>query len=124
MTTTQVMVVDDSLTVRKQLAQILTSAGFGVIEAVDGKDAFEQLTGGTRPALMILDANMPRMGGLELLEKMHETSIGGVSVVMLTTEGDARVMHRAKSLGAKGWIIKPFKSDLLLSAVKKLTAVV
>jgi two-component system chemotaxis response regulator CheY len=64
---------------------------------------------------------MPRMNGIEFLEALAANG-GGPPVVMLTTEGEAELMRRARVLGAKGWIVKPFKADILVAAAKKLTA--
>jgi two-component system chemotaxis response regulator CheY len=63
---------------------------------------------------------MPKMGGLEFLE---QTKANGstVPVVMLTTEGQPEMIQRAKALGAKGWIVKPFKPEHLVAAARKLT---
>jgi two-component system, chemotaxis family, chemotaxis protein CheY len=67
--------------------------------------------------------NMPRLNGLEMLERVKG---GGknpnLPVVMLTTEGQPQMIQKAKGFGAKGWIVKPFKPDLLVGAVKKLAA--
>jgi len=119
--TTTVMVVDDSNVVRKLVGSALSSAGFDVIEAEDGVNALELLSSDAAPSLIVLDMNMPRMGGLELLQKMKDQSMASVPVVMLTTEGQPRLMQQAKALGAKGWIVKPFKADMLVAAVRKLT---
>jgi two-component system, chemotaxis family, chemotaxis protein CheY len=117
-----VMVVDDSLMVRQQVGGALKRAGFGIVEAQDGSDALEKLAGSEGVALIVLDINMPRMGGLEFLEELRSSGKhNDVPVVMLTTEGQPRLMQQAKALGAKGWIIKPFKEDLLVAAVQRLT---
>ncbi len=117
---TNILVVDDSAMVRKQVERALTAAGFVVLEACDGADALVQLQGDTTMGLVVCDVNMPRMNGIELLEKMSAASLV-VPVVMLTTEGQAELIQRAKSLGAKGWIMKPFKAELLVATAKKLT---
>ncbi len=119
--TSPVMVVDDSLMVRHQVKQALTDAGFEVVEAVDGIDALEKAT--TTPvSLVVCDVNMPRMNGLEFLEQLRRREVGGARtpVVMLTTEGQHELIQRARALGAKGWIIKPFKAELLVATAKKL----
>jgi two-component system chemotaxis response regulator CheY len=119
--TSPVMVVDDSLMVRQQVKQALTEAGFEVVEAVDGIDALEKAM--TTPvSLVVCDVNMPRMNGLEFLEQLRRREVGGARtpVVMLTTEGQHELIQRARALGAKGWIIKPFKADLLVATAKKL----
>jgi len=116
----KVMVVDDSPSVRQQVGMALTQAGYGVVEAVDGQDGLSKAaTSGV--SLVICDINMPRMNGLEMVEKMKaDPKTSALPVVMLTSEGQPALMDRAKKAGAKGWIIKPFKADLLIAAVKKL----
>jgi two-component system chemotaxis response regulator CheY len=116
-----VMVVDDSQTVRQTVSMVLTAAGFDVIEGVDGIDAMEKLRQTPGVALVFCDVNMPRMNGLEMLETMRQDpTVAGTPVVMLTSEGQASLVARAKDSGAKGWIVKPFKPEFLLAAVKKL----
>jgi two-component system, chemotaxis family, chemotaxis protein CheY len=119
-----VMVVDDSQMVRKQVARVLVAAGFVIIEAQDGVDALAQLSkGNPAPSLIVLDVNMPNMDGLEFLQSLRGRAGDGAipPVVMLTTEGEPRLMQEAKALGAKGWIVKPFQPEMLLAAVQKLT---
>jgi len=117
----KILIVDDSATVRQQVGMALTQAGYGIVEAVDGLDALAKLDPSI--ALMICDVNMPRLDGLSTLEKMRtEGRWAAVPVVMLTTEGIPALMARAKAAGAKGWIIKPFKAELLVAAVKRLLA--
>ncbi|MGC4067636.1 MAG: response regulator [Polyangiaceae bacterium] len=119
----KILVVDDSATVRQQVGLALTQAGFDILEAVDGMDGVEKMNHANDIALVICDVNMPRMNGLEMLEKVAAERKGAmVPVVMLTTEGQPELVERAKRAGAKGWIVKPFKAELLVAAAKKLTA--
>jgi two-component system chemotaxis response regulator CheY len=120
---TTVMVVDDSTMVRRQVSEVLTAVGFTVVEACDGVEALEMLNAAPQPSLIVLDVNMPRMSGLELLQRMRDDKLPMVPVVLLTTEGQPRMMQQAKDLGAKGWIVKPFKADLLIGAARKLTQI-
>ena len=120
--TQTVMVVDDSASVRMQASRALTSAGYDVIEAVDGLDALEKLAGGATVALVVCDINMPRMSGVELVESLAQQSTPQPPILMLTTEGHPALIQRAKASGAKGWMMKPFKPELLVAAARKLTA--
>ena len=117
----KVLVIDDSMMVRQQVGRALTTAGFTVIEATDGVDALEKLSAASDTSLVVCDVNMPRMNGIEFLERVNQTTLK-IPVVMLTTEGQPELIQRAKALGAKGWIVKPFKPELLVAAAKKLTA--
>ncbi|MET0386534.1 MAG: response regulator [Polyangiales bacterium] len=116
----KILVVDDSAAVRQQVGMTLQQAGYAVAEAGDGVEGLQQLNKGG-VAMVICDVNMPRMGGLEMIESMKsEQRYVTTPVVMLTTEGHPDLLERAKRAGAKGWIVKPFKADLLLAAVAKL----
>ena len=118
----KVIIVDDSATMRQQVSMVLKPAGFEIVEAVDGMDGLAKIEADPSIAIVILDVNMPRMNGIELAEQLKENGRmdKGLNVVMLTTEGRPDLIRRAKDAGAKGWIVKPFKPDLLLSAVQKM----
>ena len=119
----KVLIVDDSATIRQQVRAALASAGFDVVEASDGTEGAETINRLADLAAVICDVNMPRMGGLEMLEVVKkDPKHTGLPVVMLTTEGQHELIQRAKAAGAKGWIVKPFKPDLLLAAIRKLTS--
>ena len=116
----KILVVDDSPTVRQQVSTVLTQAGFEIVEAVDGADAITKVD--LSITMMICDVNMPRMNGLETLEKLRsDVRWKTLPVVMLTTEGQPALIERAKKSGAKGWIIKPFKPELLVAAIQRIT---
>ncbi len=119
----RVLVVDDSATVRQQVGMALQQAGYEIVEAVDGADGLSKLSDDSDISMVICDINMPRMSGLEMIEHIAQSkTIKKVPIVMLTTEGQPALIQRARKAGAKGWIVKPFKADLLLAAVNKLTA--
>jgi two-component system, chemotaxis family, chemotaxis protein CheY len=118
-----VLVVDDSMMIRQQVGGALIAAGFDVIEAKDGLDALDQLKTHKDVSIVVCDVTMPRMSGLEFLESLRcDGMLPELPVVMLTTEGQFARIQRAKALGAKAWMIKPFKPDLLVATLKKLTA--
>jgi two-component system chemotaxis response regulator CheY len=119
----KVLIVDDSPTVRQQVSVALKQAGFEVVEAVDGFEGVSKVSQDRDIRMVILDVNMPRMNGLEMLETVKRDAINaGLHVVMLTSEGQQGLIERAKKAGAKGWIVKPFKAELLVAAVRKLLA--
>jgi two-component system, chemotaxis family, chemotaxis protein CheY len=117
----KVLVVDDSDTVRKQVRQALAPASYEVVEAVDGLDGLEKIRGSRDLCLVLCDVNMPRMTGLEMIAQLHGEGIS-TPVIMLTSEGQPSLIRRAREAGAKGWIIKPFKVEMLLAAVNKVTS--
>jgi len=118
----KILVVDDSITVRQQVGLALTQAGFEIVEAADGQDGLNTIESDKQIALVICDVNMPRMNGLEMLEAVKaKPAYADLKVIMLTTEGQAEMVDRAKKAGAKGWIVKPFKAELLVATAKKLT---
>ncbi len=116
------LVVDDSMMVRMQVKRALQGANFEIVEANDGVDALEKITAHQDVDFVVLDVNMPRMSGIEFLEALrHELPEVTPAIVMLTTEGQPELVQRARALGVKGWIIKPFKADLLVATAQKLT---
>jgi two-component system, chemotaxis family, chemotaxis protein CheY len=119
----KILIVDDSSTVRQQVRVALATAGFDVIEAADGVEAAEILAERKDLGAVLCDVNMPRMGGLEMLELVQAKGhLNGLPVVMLTTEGQQALVQRAKQAGARGWIVKPFKPEQLVATMRKLTA--
>ena len=120
----KIIIVDDSATMRSQVRLALTPGNFELVEAVDGQDGLDKVNADPEINVMILDVNMPRMNGIELAEALASNGriAKGLSIVMLTTEGHAELIQRAKAAGAKGWIVKPFKPDLLLAAIQKMAA--
>jgi two-component system chemotaxis response regulator CheY len=100
----------------------LTQAGFEVVEAVDGQDGVNKIRTDSKLSAVICDVNMPKKTGLELIEEIKGGGPNSdVPIVVLTTEGQPAMVQRAKAAGAKGWIVKPFKPNLLVAALQKLT---
>jgi two-component system chemotaxis response regulator CheY len=117
----KIVVVDDSRTARQQVGAALSEAGYAIVEGVDGVDGIAKVISNLDASLIICDVNMPNMGGLEMLEALRRDHPGlSVPIIMLTTEGQLELVQRAKQSGARGWIVKPFKPHMLLSAVRKL----
>ncbi len=119
----KVLIVDDSATIRQQVRAALSSVACEIVEAADGAEGLEVISGRDDLAMVLCDVNMPRMGGLEMLELVGARGrLGTLPIVMLTTEGQPAMVQRAKAAGAKGWIVKPFKPELLVATVRKLAA--
>src|SRR5258706_11732550 len=94
----KILVVDDSSTVRQQVGSALAGAGYEIVEASDGLDGVAVLSGSDEFAAVICDVNMPRMTGLEMLEKVKaEPKNATLPILMLTTEGHAGAIQRAKA---------------------------
>jgi two-component system, chemotaxis family, chemotaxis protein CheY len=118
----KILIIDDSATVRQQVRSALVGGGFEVLEAADGVEGLEAISTREDLAAVLCDVNMPRMGGLEVLE--HAKAKGHLArlpVLMLTTEGQSALVQQAKAFGAKGWIVKPFKPEQLIATMRKLT---
>ncbi|MBF0464063.1 MAG: response regulator [Nitrospirae bacterium] len=114
-----IMLIDDSATLREVLGTTLKKTGYTVIEAKDGKDALSKLTG--KIHLMICDVNMPNMDGIEFLKEIKKNATYKFTpIIMLTTESQETKKQEGKEAGAKAWLVKPFKPDVLLSAIEKL----
>ncbi|APJ03121.1 response regulator [Silvanigrella aquatica] len=117
----KVLIVDDAKTIRQQVNFTLSKGGFEVIEAVDGLDGIEKLKANTDVKAIVSDINMPNMDGLAMVAAINSNaSLPHPPILILTTEGANEMVQQAKKAGASGWIIKPFKPEVLLEAVKKL----
>jgi two-component system, chemotaxis family, chemotaxis protein CheY len=118
----KVLVVDDSALIRRQVGNALRTAGYEVVEAVDGQDAREKLATAHDTSMIVCDVTMPRMNGIEFLTAVQQDGTYKGPIVMLTTEGRPELIARAKTLGVKGWLVKPLKPEFLLATVAKLVA--
>jgi len=117
----QILVVDDSSTVRNEVGDFLKGNGLSVAFAVDGRDGLSKLQGDSGIKLIVCDVNMPNMDGLTMAEKVRsELHNSAVNIIMLTTENSPVMKERGKAAGIKGWIVKPFKGDAVLATFKKL----
>jgi two-component system, chemotaxis family, chemotaxis protein CheY len=117
----QILVVDDSATVRNEVSSFLIQNGLTVTTADDGKDGLDKLRSDSAIKLVISDVNMPNVDGLTMVERIRsELGNTTVNIIMLTTESDPRMKERGKAAGVKGWIVKPFKGDAVVGSIKKL----
>jgi two-component system, chemotaxis family, chemotaxis protein CheY len=115
-----ILTVDDSPSMRKMVSFTLVGAGYQVVEAVDGVDAFEKAQ--LQPFdLVLTDQNMPRMDGLGLTRKLREhPHFKTVPILMLTTESSDLMKQAGRAAGATGWLVKPFDPHRLIEVIKKV----
>jgi chemosensory pili system protein ChpA (sensor histidine kinase/response regulator) len=118
----EVLIVDDSLSVRRVLSNVAGNAGWVPLTARDGLEALELIQSRKRPpGVILLDIEMPRMDGFELTATLRGLpAYAGVPIVMLTSR--AGMKHRAKAfgLGVSDYLVKPFEPDVLVRVVERL----
>jgi two-component system, chemotaxis family, chemotaxis protein CheY len=115
-----ILTVDDSASVRQMVKITLSAAGYGVVEAGDGRDGLAKAKS-NQINMVVTDLNMPGMNGLEFIRELRQMPpYRGIPIVFLTTESDDGIKQQAKAAGATGWITKPFKQEQLLAVAKKL----
>jgi chemosensory pili system protein ChpA (sensor histidine kinase/response regulator) len=119
--TTTVMVVDDSVTVRKVTSRLLERNGMEVITAKDGLDAVAQLQD-HRPDIILLDIEMPRMDGFEVASFVrHDESLRDTPICMITSRTGEKHRERALAIGVNEYLGKPFQETELLDTISRLT---
>jgi two-component system, chemotaxis family, chemotaxis protein CheY len=108
----KVLVVDDDVVSRMVLMHMIDSLGdYEILEAEDGADAWEQLEHGLRPSIVFCDLRMPRLSGMELLERIKTSpALGGVPFVLVSSATERATVEQASGLGAAGYVIKPFEA--------------
>lgn len=115
-----VLIVDDSQTIRREVSDALSQAGFAVVEAEDGVAGLE-CARLQEFSMILVDVNMPRMGGLDMLDHLkRDPKTASIPVLLITTEADAELVQRARDAGAKGWLVKPIKLKQVVSTVSAL----
>ncbi len=120
--TRTVMVVDDSVTVRKVTSRLLERHGYDVLLAKDGMDAIAKLED-THPDIMLLDIEMPRMDGFEVASLVrHNPNLEDLPIIMITSRTGEKHRERAFQIGVNAYMGKPFQEDQLLETIAELLA--
>lgn len=115
-----ILAVDDSPSMRKMVSFTLTGAGYHVVEAVDGQDAYEKALN-HRVDLVLADQNMPRLDGIGLTRKLREhPNFKSIPILILTTESSDQMKQAGRAAGATGWLVKPFDPSRLIDVIKKV----
>ena len=116
----QILIADDSESIREILAFSLENTGYEVIVAKDGMDALSFFDG--RPIdLLLTDYHMPKLTGLELIRKVRQIEdYKFLPILVLTTEKQVEIIREARDSGATGWLLKPFNTEKLLQTLRKV----
>ncbi len=117
----KVLVLEDSASARQMLIKELQTYGsaFELLEAEDGVSGW-QIMQEQQPDLILLDLNLPGMGGEEILERMREhPRLKETRVIVISTSGDATDMHRHHRLGVDGFLVKPFRLSQFHREIQK-----
>jgi chemosensory pili system protein ChpA (sensor histidine kinase/response regulator) len=118
-----VLLVDDSVSVRKVMSKLISGAGWSPIATKDGLDALETLEGMPQPPeIILLDIEMPRMDGFELLSTLRgQDRFRQIPIVMISSRTSEKHRQKAKELGATDYVVKPFQERALLALICELT---
>ena len=115
-----VLVVEDSVTQREMISNLLRGSGLTVSEASDGVEALERIQGKS-PDLVVLDIVMPRMNGYELCRRLkNDPKTKDVPIVMCSSKGEEFDRYWGMKQGADAYIAKPFQPNELVGTVKQL----
>src|ERR1700674_5370224 len=115
MSTATILIVDDEPQIRRVMRTTLSSNGYTVIEARSGEEALEIMRT-ERPELVLLDVNMPGMGGLEICREIRDQS--DVAIIMLTVRNTEHDKVLALDAGADDYVVKPFSMEELLARIR------
>ncbi|MBK7141017.1 MAG: response regulator [bacterium] len=117
-----ILVVDDSPTIVKFVSFSLRNGGYNVVTACDGMDALEKVSRLTEGVhLVITDLNMPNLDGYSLIATLRQNpQYREVPIIILSSEGGDDDRQRGLDVGATSYLVKPFKSSLLLDEVSKV----
>jgi two-component system, chemotaxis family, chemotaxis protein CheY len=119
-----VLIIDDSETVRTQLKHDLLAEGHTIFEASNGLEGLKILAGNAhRIELIFCDVNMPEMDGLSMCRELHKDSVlNRIPIFMLTTQTSPEMKAEGKSSGVTAWIVKPYEKKKVMSGVAKVLA--
>ncbi len=113
----KILIIDDSAKIRSFLSDVLRPLGYVVSTASDGKRGLDKALA-EKPDLILLDFNLPRLSGLEILEALQKEDYE-VPVILMTAHGSESVAVQAFRLGVKDYLVKPFETEQILEVIEK-----
>jgi two-component system chemotaxis response regulator CheY len=114
------LVVDDSKTMREMVRSVMDSQGFDIVLAEDGQLGLTASDDGVFD-IVISDINMPNMNGYEMIHELRQRpKFRSTPILVLTTEANAEARNRGKSVGATGWLVKPFERESFIGVINRV----
>jgi two-component system chemotaxis response regulator CheY len=109
----KILIVDDDIISRMLLMHLISACGQrDIVEAEDGLDAWQQLERGLRPAILFCDVRMPRLSGIELLQRVKgDPALAAMPFVLVSAAHEQESVQQALAAGASGYIVKPFRDE-------------
>ena len=118
-----ILVIDDSPTIRTSVKLAIEDVGYEIEMAENGEDALDKVRKikgkGDDISLCVTDINMPVMDGIRFIKEFR-TNDKFTPILVLTTESDDKMIEEGKKSGASGWLVKPFRPDVLVNTINKL----
>lgn len=118
MTTKRVLICDDEPQLREMIASWLSGLGFSVTEATDGAECLQMLSQ-VRPDVIVLDLNMPKVNGINVLRKISDQNLS-IPVIILSGASSKPSMSELERLGQSNFMNKPFAMSQLVSKIDRL----
>jgi two-component system, chemotaxis family, chemotaxis protein CheY len=116
----KVLLVDDSMVVRRQMEFAIKQAGYEVVTGANGRLGIETLEKNPDVVAIISDINMPEMNGLEMILEIKERNLSSAPIFVVTTEGTEDMLTKGKAAGVKGWLVKPVNPVTLVEVLNKV----
>lgn len=117
----KVLVIDDSALIHQMYKMVLMRYKCDIVDALNGQEGLDKLAKNPDVNMILLDINMPLMNGLEFIKKVKELgTYEHIPIIIVSTEGKEEDTMRGLSLGAKGYVKKPFQPSDLHSLIEKL----
>ena len=119
----QIVLIDDDPSWLRPVVELLRLEGFEVETDEDGERGAADCFEATQPLMVILDAHLPRLGGLEILREVRQTDTD-LPILLVSADDQSALISQAMGAGASGFLRKPVAAGLLLKAIRRLTGAI